>query len=284
VATIPSDRPFAAVAVLGLGVMGGSLARGLSALERRPRVVAWSPQLEEREAAVGAGVVDDAPSEWRDAVAEADLVVLAAPLRASCELLGAVAAAAPATATLSDVASLKAPLARAAEAAGVTSRWVGCHPMAGSEASGFGASKSDLYRGARVWTVAGAGATGRVPAVQALWRSLGARPAEIDAEEHDRLMARVSHLPQLAANALATVLMEAGIRPDQLGPGGRDSTRLAGSSADLWKDLLEHASPELVKGLRELSSTADRVADVLERKDMETLAEMMRATRDWRQS
>ncbi|MSR19411.1 MAG: prephenate dehydrogenase [Gemmatimonadetes bacterium] len=275
---------FAAVAVLGLGVMGGSLARALSALEVRPRVIGWSPRREEREAALEAGVVDEAPSEWRDAVRGADLVVLATPLGASCDLMAGVAEAASASATLSDVASLKAPLARAAAAAGVAERWVGCHPMAGSEEFGFGASSPDLYSGARVWTVACPAAADRVPQVHALWRSLGARPAEIDADEHDRLMARVSHLPQLTANALATVLMEANIRPEQMGPGGRDTTRLAGSNADLWKDLLEHASPELAKGLRELASTAERMADMLERKDVEDLADMMRTTRAWRQS
>lgn len=280
----PPDRPFAAVAVLGLGVMGGSLARALSALEGRQRVIAWSPKREEREAALRAGVVDEAPSDWPDAVRDADLVVLAAPLSASCDLMAGVAGAAPPSATLSDVASLKAPLARAAHAAGVAERWVGCHPMAGSEESGFGASRPDLYRGARVWTVACSEAIDRVAPVHALWRSLGARPAEIDADEHDRLMARVSHLPQLTATALAAVLVEAGVRPEQLGPGGRDTTRLAGSSVDLWKDLLEHASPELAKGLRELAGAADRIAGMLEEKDMEALADMMRATRAWRQS
>ena len=89
-----SDRAFGAVAVLGLGVMGGSLARALSALEVRPRVIAWSPKHEERAAALGAGVVDEAPSDWRGAVRNTDLVVLAAPLRASCELMAGVAEAA----------------------------------------------------------------------------------------------------------------------------------------------------------------------------------------------
>jgi prephenate dehydrogenase len=279
-----SARPFDTVAILGLGVMGGSLARGLAELSERPRVVGWSPSSEERETALGAGALDAAPADMRAAVRDADLVVLAAPLDASCALVTEVAAAAPQRATLSDVASLKAPLVRAAEEARVSQRWVGCHPMAGSEESGFAASRPGLYRGARVWTVATRAAASRVPAVHAFWRSLGASPAEIDAEEHDRLMALVSHLPQLTANALACVLMESKVRPEQLGPGGRDTTRLAGSSAELWRDLLAHASPELARGLRELSSTAGRIADMLERNDVDALADMMRATRTWRQS
>jgi prephenate dehydrogenase len=281
--TVEAERPFGSVGILGLGVMGGSLARALAELPERPRVTGWSPKAAEREAARRAGVVHAAPETWREAVADIELLVLAVPLRASCDLLPEIVAATAPTATLSDVASLKAPLMRAVAAAKAESRWVGAHPMAGSEASGFGASSSSLYRGARVWTVASPAAQERVRRVHAFWRSLGARPAEIDAEEHDRLMSLASHLPQLTANALATVMMKAGIRPDQLGPGGLDTTRLAASSADLWKDLLAHAAPDLIRGLRELSGAAGRIADMLDRGDVEGVADMMRSTRAWRQ-
>jgi cyclohexadieny/prephenate dehydrogenase len=277
------ERPFASVAILGLGVMGGSLARALAELPDRPRVTGWSPEGVEREAARRAGVVHAAPESWREAVTEAELLVLATPLRASCDLLQELVATSPPKATLTDVASLKAPLMRVAAAAGAERRWVGSHPMAGSEASGFGASTSSLYRGARVWTVASPAAGERVGRVHAFWRSLGARPAEIDAEEHDRLMSLASHLPQLTANALATVMMDAGIKPEQLGPGGLDTTRLAASSADLWKDLLEHASPDLIRGLRDLSAAAARIADMLDEGDVAGVADMMRSTKAWRQ-
>jgi cyclohexadieny/prephenate dehydrogenase len=276
------EKPFASVAVLGLGVMGGSLARALADLPDRPRVSGWAPQREEREAARRAGVLDHAPASWQDAVGDAELVVLAAPLRASCDLFEEVAGIVPHATTLSDVASLKVPLVRAAAAAGAESRWVGSHPMAGSEASGFAASTAALYRGARVWTVAAPAAQHRVGRVHAFWRSVGARPEAIGAEEHDRLMSVASHLPQLAANVLAEVMMKAGIRPEQLGPGGLDTTRLAASSPELWRDLLEHASPDLIRGLRGLSAAADRIADMLDAGDVEGVASTMRATREWR--
>lgn len=268
--------------MLGLGVMGGSLARALAGLERPPHTTGWSPSAGEREAALEARAVAEAPDRWQQAVAGADLVVLAMPLRASCELFGDVAGAAPRDATLSDVASLKDPVGRAAEEASATARWVGCHPMAGSEESGFGASRPDLFRGVRVWTVGSPEAASRTARVHALWRSVGARPAEIGAQEHDRLMAAASHLPQLAANALALVLAEAGIEPEQLGPGGLDMTRLAASGASMWRDLLEHASPELARGLRELAATLERVAALLDAGDLDGIEELMRATRAWR--
>ena len=254
------DRPFASVAILGLGAMGGSLARALSGLESAPTVVGWSPLEEERTAATESGAVSSAPDEWQEAVAGADLVVVAAPLQASCGLVSSLASATPNETTLSDVASLKLPLARVVAEANAQDRWVGSHPMAGTEESGFSASRADLYEGARVWCVAHPSGEPRMARLHALWQALGARPAAIDAEEHDRLMAVASHLPQLAANALATVLAEHEVTPDLLGPGGADMTRLAASSSEVWRDLLEHASPELVAGLRDLADAvrADR--------------------------
>jgi len=276
------DRPFASVAILGLGAMGGSLARALSFLESAPTVVGWSPLQEERAAAVDAGAVASAPPEWQDAVAGAELVVVAVPLKASCELVAGLAGATSPEVTLTDVASLKVPLARAVAEADAEDRWVGSHPMSGTEKSGFAASRGDLYQGARVWTVAHPAASPRVTGLHELWSSLGARPASIGAEEHDRLMAMASHLPQLVANALAGVLARHDVGPDGLGPGGADMTRLAASSPELWRDIFEHASPELAVGLRTLADTSRWIADLLEDGDLEGIERPMRDTREWR--
>jgi prephenate dehydrogenase len=275
------EQPFSSVGVLGLGAMGGSLARALSALPEPPRVTGWSPQESERTAALEAGAVVAAPERWEDAVADAELVVLAAPLEASRRLVAELAGTTTAETTLSDVASLKAPLARAATDAGVEARWVGSHPMAGTAESGFQASRPGLYVGATVWTVAHPSAEERVPPLHTLWRALGARPAAIDAESHDRLMALASHLPQLVANALASVLDEHGVKPDRLGPGGRDMTRLAASGSELWRDILGHASAELTGGLRELAASVERIAGLLERGDLDEVERLMTATRGW---
>jgi prephenate dehydrogenase len=98
------------------------------------------------------------------------------------------------------------------------------------------------------------------------------------------MMARASHLPQLASNALAMVLADAGVTPDELGPGGRDATRLAASGPGLWRDLFEHASPELVQGLHALAQAAERIARLLDEGDLDGLEALMRSTREWRES
>lgn len=265
--------------------MGGSLARALSALGGvGASVVGWSPREEERAAALEAGAVGSAPRRWEAAVEGADLVVVAAPLGATCRLVRELAeVTAPAT-TLTDVASLKVPVAVAAAEAGVEGRWVGSHPMTGSEESGFAASRADLYEGARVWTVAAPAASDRAAALEAFWRSVGALPAAIDPEEHDRLMALVSHLPQLVANALVSVLADGGVSPERLGPGGADMTRLAASGSAMWRDILEHASPELVAGLRALAAVSDQIAGRLEEGDLDSIEKLMNATRAWSRS
>ena len=96
------------------------------------------------------------------------------------------------------------------------------------------------------------------------------------------MMARASHLPQLTANALASVLRAYGLDPGHMGPGGRDTTRLAMSSPSMWRDLLEHAAPELGEGLRALSAEAARIAELVEAGDLDALERLMGATREWR--
>ena len=273
--------PFGRVAILGLGLMGGSLARALSALDDGTAVVGWSPDEEEREAAVAAGAVIAAPSARADVFADADLVVLAAPLRVSCGFMREVAEQAPPAATISDVVSLKVPLAEAARAAGLVERWVGSHPMTGREASGFAASRADLFVDTRVWTVADDRARERIDEVHRLWEAVRSKPEHVDAREHDRVMALVSHLPQLISNALAGVLADSGIAPNQLGPGGRDMTRLGGSSSAMWRDLFEHSPPELARGLRALAESSERLAHLLESGDVDSIVATMSRTARW---
>lgn len=280
------EAPLGRVAVLGLGVMGGSLCRALTDTGLAERVTGWSPEATERDAAVTARAVDFAAAEWRAAVQDADLVVLAVPLDAATRMLPEVAAVARG-ATLTDVASLKGPVADAAVRAGVESRWVGSHPMAGSEQRGFWASRSDLYQDARVWLCRAAHGDPIPPdasaaRVTAMWRGVGAEPAWLSAPEHDRLMAVASHLPQLVSNTLALVMEDAGLSPDQLGPGGLDVTRLAASSPEMWRDLLVHADPALVAGLRDLARTAERLATHVDDGDVEAIERLMRRTRAWR--
>jgi prephenate dehydrogenase len=112
------------------------------------------------------------------------------------------------------------------------------------------------------------------------WRAVGARPRWTGAAEHDRLMSWCSHLPQLASNALARVLEQSGHVPSDLGTGGTDMVRLAGSSPEMWLPLLARSGAGAA--LRDLARTVGEVADALDRRDLEAIESWMSSTRSWR--
>lgn len=272
---------FRRVALLGLGAMGGSLGRALGSLPEPPWRMGWSPEGPEARSARSEGAVDEAPERIQDAVEDADLVVLAVPLDATVQLMGEISAWMAPAALVTDVASLKVPVAAAAGDAGLQDRWVGSHPMCGSADSGFAASRADLYRGARIFLVSHPSAEVANIRLASFWRALGGEPEHIAAAEHDARMAAVSHLPQLTANALAAVLAAAGIRPTALGPGGTDMTRLAGSSPEMWADVLA-AGPAVSEHLRALAHQLDSMAERLDDRDLDAVTALMRRTRAWR--
>jgi prephenate dehydrogenase len=276
------DVPFGSVALLGLGIMGGSLARALAALRSPPTVTGWTPDPGDRLAAWTEGVLAEVADGEQEVVSGADLVVLAAPLDATCSLVASIGPYLAPGAVVTDVASLKVPVRRSAVQAGLGGRWVGSHPMCGSARSGFSHSSADLFQGATVYLTADEEGSEAYERVSGLWRALGALPVHIDATSHDALMTGVSHLPQMAANALAEVLRARGVPPEALGPGGRDMTRLAMSSPEVWRDILRHAPSELADHLRDLAEEIGELAELVSTRDVDALTERMERTRGWR--
>jgi prephenate dehydrogenase len=122
----------------------------------------------------------------------------------------------------------------------------------------------------------------RVALVERFWAALGGVPARIGAREHDRLMAGASHLPQLTANALARVLEDRGVAVGDLGPGGLDMTRLAASDPGMWGDLLHDPPDSLGEGLTSLAMELQRLAGLLEERDLASLQATMARGAAWR--
>ena len=270
------------VAVVGLGLIGGSLVRALARLPVPPRVLGASPDAGDREGAERqAGVV--AVADAAEVVGEADVVVYATPMHVMLDLLPVHAGRFREDALVTDVAGLKRPVLDAARRAGLAGRFLGSHPMAGGAATGFDGGRPDLFRGAQVWLCADPPPDpSRSTRLEAFWRALGASPEWAEPDVHDRLMVRVSHLPQLVSNVLASALESAGVAPADLGPGGRDMTRLAASSPSAWADLIEHRAADAAKLLRELGVQVGELAARLEAGDVEAVSELMARTRAWR--
>ena len=252
------------VAILGFGLIGGSVARALRAARNRgfdrPEVVAWSPGGRGPLAALAAGVIDAVAYDPAAAIADADLVVLAAPPLASLELLdslgGGLREVLRPEATITDVVSTKARICARAVALGLP--FVGGHPMAGRETTGFGAASDDLFVD-RPWVVApSAGRVRDLDRVEWLARACGARPIRMEAEEHDAATAAISHVPLVVAAAL----VEAMAGRDGEAPGWPLAASLAAGG---WASATRVAKGDPVMGAGILTTNAAPVAERLRR-------------------
>jgi prephenate dehydrogenase len=246
------------VAVVGLGLVGGSLARALT--EAGYRVIGHDRPAVLR-AASSAGAIASAAPRLRDAVADADVVVLAASPRTNRRLLPEVARAARPGAVLTDVGSVKRGICADARRRRIA-RFVGGHPMAGRETSGFAASKPDLFRD-RWWILTPD--AGLAPAalriVRGLVRAAGARPIVMTPAEHDRAVAFLSHVPQVLAWALLAAARSDRVASRRLavaGPAFREMTRLAGSPRPLWREILRENRAEVRLALAALRAALRR--------------------------
>ncbi|MGQ0622944.1 MAG: prephenate dehydrogenase [Panacagrimonas sp.] len=232
------------LAVIGLGLIGGSLARALRAAGQVSSITGFDPDSEQRARALSLGVIDHAASSAADAARNAEIVVLAVPVLHTAEAAESVCAGLGATAILTDVGSTKSSvLSDVARVFGtLPPRFVAGHPIAGTEKSGVAASKADLFRGRRVVLTPHASQDlTALATVRALWESVGSRVVEMDAACHDAVFAATSHLPHVLAFAFVDMLTRLDNAEDifpNAGGGFRDFTRIASSSPEMWHDIV----------------------------------------------
>ncbi len=264
---------------VGFGLIGGSIARAIRASDERGSwtISAWSPTGVGPSQAATDRIIDHAAPSATDAIADADLVVLAGPptacLGAIDDLVGPWRGALPPGAVVTDVASTKGSIVARADAAGL--RFVGGHPMAGLEVSGYGASRVDLFVG-RPWVIV-PGRVARPPdvaRVTILAETCGARIVELDGTVHDRAVAAISHLPLFVSAALVeTVAGRAAAGASDTWPiaselaasGWRDMTRLAKGDPSMGAGIAATNAAALSEQLRALESTLASWREALER-------------------
>ena len=229
------------LAIVGVGLLGGSVAKAARARGLVGEVVGVGRDASRLAPALAEGALDRATTDVAAGVSDADLVLLAAPVQAIERLLPAVWRAVGDGAVVTDVGSTKRDIVRAAErlAEARPLAFVGSHPMAGSERSGYGVARADLFRGATVIVTPTDRTEPRaVKAVSELWEALGARVRALDPESHDRVVAAISHLPHAVAYALVDAV--ARLEPEALefaARGFRDTTRIAASDPDVWTEI-----------------------------------------------
>ena len=249
--------------VLGVGLLGGSL--GLAAKARVPgcRVVGYAHRPATLAEALAAGAVDEGYDDPAAAVRDADLVVLCTPVGLLGDLLARVAPALAAGAVVTDVGSTKASVVAAAEARCPGVRFVGSHPMAGSEKRGVAHARADLFDGAVcVTTPTDRTDPAALAGVEAFWRALGMRTERLPPDAHDRVICDVSHLPHAVAAALVAVQQPGAER--LAGRGFFDATRIAGGDGGLWRDILLDNRANLTASLGRLRGAMDELEALLD--------------------
>lgn len=269
------------VCIIGTGLIGGSL--GLALRRRGHRVVAWDADPEQLARAVSAGVADRAAPDLPAAVAGCEVAVVAVPVAHVARL--ALEALAAGAVVVTDVGSVKAPILAELGAAGRgAARFVGGHPMAGSEQDGLAGADADLFEGA-TWVLTPVPGTDpdAHTVVRALAVAVGAEVVEVDPAEHDALVAVVSHVPQLAATTLMDVAADAGQGSSlllRLAAGGfRDMTRIAASHPAIWPDICAANRDAIVVALDRYVTALGEVRRMVEAGERPALLELLERAR-----
>ena len=257
---------FQRITVLGSGLLGGSVA--LAVAKRRPEssVILWGRN-EERVTAIRSGGFPDVTSDLKRAVANADLVILAVPVGAMEDLgRDALDAGLRAGVCVTDVGSVKGhPHATVGELMAEQGHaFIGSHPMAGSEQTGFAAANPDLFEDAPcILTNEQERSEIELRSLRNFWESLGARTALMTAPDHDRLVARISHVPHVLSAVCALVALKNPGDGDYAGQGLRDTSRVGGGDPAMWTEILMENREQIEAPLRECGNILTELADYL---------------------
>lgn len=279
---------FDKVVIIGVGLIGASL--GLAAREKGifGETVGVGRGKANLDTALGMGAVDRTLHDAGTACRDADLVVLATPVERIFSIGRKIAPLLPKGACLTDVGSVKQELVEGLQGAvpeGV--EFVGGHPIAGSEDSGAAAARADLFEGSlTILTPTRSQGSESLSKIRSMWEKVGSRVLEMDAAEHDIILAAVSHLPHMAAYALANVLAEREEdRPDlgRFAAGGfRDITRIASSPPEVWREICKLNKKNIVDALGHYESVLQRIRQEIEGDRFEELGRIFERARAYR--
>lgn len=266
--------------ILAPGLLGGSVARAARTRGAAKRIVLWARRPEARlklREQPWCDAVADTPEE---AVRDASLVVIAAPVDQIVPLAQLIAPALPDGALVTDVGSVKGEIARlGAVALAPRAHFVGAHPMAGSEKTGWENGTAGLFEHRTCFvTPLPESDAAAVASVVAFWRALGADVVTVGADQHDEIVAHISHLPQIIASSLCAFLAQKDPAwRDHAGGGLRDTTRIAGSDPRLWRSILEQNRDEVLRALRQFEDELHQFQIALANRDyVEVAAQLER--------
>lgn len=271
------------VAVVGVGLVGGSVGLALRARKLAGRVIGVGRSAASLAEAKRCGAITDATTDLPRAAAEADLVVVATGVGSIPGLLDAIDAAVRPGTLITDAGSTKATIVAAWERTlkSRRGRFVGGHPIAGSHRRGPAAAAADLFEG-RVAIVTPGRKTPAADVDDAahVWAALGSTVFTMSPKEHDRLLAATSHAPHVVAAALAVATPPEARR--FTAGGWRDTTRIAAGDPDLWADILLDNAPQVAAALTRTARTLEKLLAALARQDRRKLVALLTAAKEAR--
>jgi prephenate dehydrogenase len=279
------------VAVVGLGLLGGSLGLALRRQAPALRVLGLARRKETLERALETGVVDAGSSEPAEILPQADLTVICLPVNATIEFGCRQAQLWRPGTLVTDVGSIKGDIVEeirpVLQARGV--HFIGSHPMAGAETSGLESAQPNMYDGAIVFLTRVAGDSPTAwAALNRFWEALGSRPVEMELARHDALVARTSHVLHLFSAAAAEMVLAQEQAVLGTAGGFRDMSRIAASSPDMWRDIFQHNRGNVLAAMDEVMAEMRDLREMLVASEWDGIMEYLgraKARRDsWFQS
>jgi len=270
---------FKHVTIIGVGLIGGSCGLALKKLDRAVRIAGVGRRRSSLEAALKAGAIDTAHLDPAEVAGRTDLVILATPVGAFEKHLRAIQPLLKKTAIITDVGSTKSLVVRAANRVlGKTGRFVGSHPMAGSENKGVAYASADLFKSATcILTPTSSTPSAVTGRVERLWKDFGMKTLRMSPAAHDRATARVSHLP----HALAALMMTVAAKGDMpvAATGFRDATRLASGDPEVWRDIFVTNRKALLAAIDDFDEALMQLRDMLKLADAPGIEKFLSAAK-----
>ncbi|GIW92346.1 MAG: prephenate dehydrogenase [Pirellulaceae bacterium] len=265
------------VTIIGVGLIGGSLGLALRRAGVADRIVGVGRDAKRLSEAVRRGLITQATTNLEEGVAEAELVVVCSPVDRIADHALRALRASPRRAVVTDVGSTKRSIVRAVERYGAQEarRFVGGHPIAGSEQRGAASARDDLFTCRTVVLTPTARTDPKaVLRIKRLWESVGARTVSMKAEQHDRILASTSHLPHLVAAALAAATPTRYL--EFAGTGWADTTRIASGDVDLWVAIAMDNRKPLLRAIEKFQNQLERLRIALAGQDTRSLKSALR--------
>lgn len=280
--------PFNKATIIGVGLIGGSLAKVLKDKDLAHEITGAGRSRASLELALRTGVIDRMEQSLSPAVEGADLVVLASPVGAFEQIVAEIGPRLKKGAILTDVGSVKGAVVKRIESllpAGV--HYVPGHPIAGKEKHGVGEASGILFRGAKcILTPTARTDPQALEAMKALWLAAGANVVLMDADAHDHIFAAVSHLPHAAAFAMVSTVAGFSAGPENYinfsGAGFRDFTRIAASSPEMWRDVCLLNGNNIVEMIDQYQLALDRIKKAIQHQEAETLEKLFQSASELR--